>query len=200
MRLGVLGGTFDPIHWGHLLVAEMTRDILKLERILFVPAGDPPHKQAIKKTPPQQRQRMVELAIADNPNFELCKVDMARPGPHYSVDTIGLIRKQYKLSAEACFFIIGGDSLADLPGWHKPQTLITLCRLAIVYRPGYQPDIEALEGIIPGLSSRLNGIPLAITVKLASSMVRNSVKAGQSIRYLVPDKVRIYIKQYQLYV
>ncbi len=199
MRLGILGGTFDPIHLGHLLIAEITRETLRLERILFVPAGNPPHKQTVVKTLAHHRRRMVELAIEDNPCFELCDIDLKRPGPHYSVDTVSLIRAGYALSAEECFFIIGGDSLADLPTWYNPGRLITLCRLAVAHRPGYRPDIGTLEQVIPGLTHRLDWVPMGAALDLASSAIRTRAATGQSIRYQVSDRVERYIKAYKIY-
>ncbi|MCK6630688.1 MAG: nicotinate (nicotinamide) nucleotide adenylyltransferase, partial [Anaerolineae bacterium] len=150
MKLGFLGGTFDPIHLGHLLMAEMAWEGLGLSQVLFVPAGDPPHKQGQAKTPAIHRVAMVERAIAGNPHFALSRVDLERPGPHYTTDTVRLIRAQHNLSAEACFLIIGGDSLVELPTWHHTLELITLCRLAVIGRPGYRPDLTELEATVPG--------------------------------------------------
>lgn len=198
MTLGILGGTFDPIQIAHLLAAEVVRDTLDLERVLFVPAGDPPHKQGQPKTAAAHRRAMVELAIAPNAHFELCLVDMQRAGPHYTTDTVRFIRTQYDLSAEDCFFIIGGDSLVDLPTWHQPQEFITLCRLAVVHRPGYQPDVTVLLKEIPGLTERLNWVEMP-QMDLAASDIRARVKAGRSIRYQVLDSVGVYIREHGLY-
>ncbi len=199
-KLGVLGGTFDPIHMGHLIIAETTREALYLDKILFVPAGNPPHKQHLQKTAAHHRQNMVAQAIGANPYFELCSVDLERSGPHYSIDTVALIREQYNLLPAHCYFIIGGDSLVDLPTWHKPEQLIKLCRLAVVYRPDYQPDVEQLEQHIPGVSQAIETVPLESAIDLAASTLRNRVQTGQSIRYLVPDTVRLYIEQNKLYL
>jgi nicotinate-nucleotide adenylyltransferase len=198
MKLGILGGTFDPIHLGHLMVAEAAWETLPLQQVLFVPAGDPPLKEHVLKTPAHHRRAMVELAIATNPHFELSLVDLERPGPHYSTDTVRLIRRQYKLPAEDCFFIIGGDSLADLPAWHNPKELVDLCRLAASHRPGYQPDTTHLEEAIPGLQARLDWVEMP-ALDLAASQIRDRVRAGQSIRYQVLDSVREYIDQFGLY-
>lgn len=198
MTLGILGGTFDPIHQAHLILAELTRERLGLERILFTPAGDPPHKQERRKSPARHRQRLVELAITGNPQFELCPVDLERPGPHYSIDTIRLIREQYALSADQCFFIIGGDSLRDLPTWHQPQHLITLCRLAVIHRPGYQPELDDLEGLVPGLRERLVWVETP-QLEISASEIRRRVAQGQSIRYQVPEAVKTYIEEHGLY-
>jgi nicotinate-nucleotide adenylyltransferase len=199
MKLGFLGGTFDPIHLGHLLMAETAREALGLPRILFVPAGDPPHKRDRRHTPARHRRGMVELALADNANFELCSVDLDRPGPHYSTDTVRLIREQYDLSAETCLFIIGSDSLVDLPDWHRPQELITLCRLVVIHRPGSQPDLTRLEKEIPGIRSRLEWVEMP-PIGLAGTEIREKVRTGRTIRYQVLDVVRKYIQAHGLYL
>lgn len=198
MKLGILGGTFDPIHLGHLLMAEASRETLGLNRVLFVPAGEPPHKQHQPCTPAHHRRAMVELAIVGNPHFELCSVDLDRPGPHYSTDTVRLIRAGFNLAAENCFFIIGGDSLADLPTWHQPRQLLALCRLAAVHRPGFRPNVAGLSGQLPGLAGRLSWVPMPL-IGITASDIRARVRAGQSIRYQVAEPVNNYITRYRLY-
>jgi nicotinate-nucleotide adenylyltransferase len=169
-----------------------------LARVLFMPAGDPPHKQQLQKSRADHRRRMVALAIADNPFFALDSVDLDRPGPHYTIDTIQLIRSQYDLAADDCFFIIGSDSLHDLPTWHRPDKLVTLCRLAIACRPGYQPDVTALEKLIPGLAGRLDWVETPL-FDVSSTLIRAKVAQGRTIRYHVPDQVAHYIEAHQLY-
>lgn len=198
MRLGLLGGTFDPIHLGHLLMAEMAREALNLSRVLFVPAGDPPHKQGMEKTPAFHRRAMVELAVRGNPHFALSLVDLERAGPHYTSDTVRLIRAQDNLAADDCFLIIGGDSLVDLPTWHHAAELVTLCRLAVIHRPGFRPDLTELEAAIPGIALRLDWVEMPPS-GISSSDIRARVRAGQSIRYQVAEAVRKYIGQHQLY-
>lgn len=198
IKLGILGGTFDPIHLAHLLSAEVVRDTLRLSKVLFVPAGDPPHKQGLPLTPARHRRAMVELAIATNPDFELCPIDLERPGPHYSVDTVRLIRERYHVAPDDCFFIIGSDSLRDLPAWHEPQQLVKLCRLAVVHRPGYRPDTGALAGLIPGLTERLASVTMP-QIELAASDIRARHRAGRSIRYQVLDSIWDYIQAQGLY-
>jgi nicotinate-nucleotide adenylyltransferase len=198
MRVGILGGTFDPIHLGHLLLAETAREALALGRVLFVPAGDPPHKQEVAKTPARHRQAMVELAIAGNSCFELSLIDLERPGPHYTTDTVRLLRHQYHLSSDECFFIIGGDSLADLPTWHNALELMSLCRLAASHRPGYQPDLGVLEKSLPGLTHRLDWVEMP-ALGLESSAIRERIRMGRSIRYQVADAVCEYIEAKGLY-
>jgi nicotinate-nucleotide adenylyltransferase len=198
MRLGILGGTFDPIHLGHLLMAEAARETLSLSRVLMVPAGDPPHKQTHYHSPAYHRRAMVEVAIADNPNLDLCVIDLERPGPHYSVDTVRLIQARYGLSAEQCYFIIGGDSLTDLPDWHNPAGLIELCRLAVIRRPGHELDLELLDWQISGLTDRLDWVDMPL-IGIAGTGIRARVAGGQSIRYQVLEPVRDYIEQNGLY-
>lgn len=198
MKLGILGGTFDPIHLGHLLIAEVAWEGLGLSSVLFVPAGDPPHKQGVAKTPASHRVGMVERAIAANPHFALSPVDLERPGPHYTTDTVRLIRTQYHLSTEECFLIIGGDSLVDLPTWHNALELVTLCHLAVAHRPGFRPDLTELETVIPGISACLDWVEMPL-IGFSSSEIRARVRAGQSIRYQVAEGVREYIEQHQLY-
>ncbi len=141
---------------------------------------------------------MVELAIAGNPHFELCPVDLDRPGPHYSTETVRLIRTQSQTPADACFFIMGGDSLVDLPTWHEPQTLLNLCRLAVLHRPGYQPDLDHLTGQLPGLESRLEWVEMPL-LDIAGRTIRADQRAGRSIRYRVVNEVWAYIRQHGLY-
>ena len=198
MRVGILGGTFDPIHLGHLLLAETAREVLALQRVLFVPAGDPPHKLEGTKTLAHPRQAMGKLGITGNPCFELSLIDLERPGPHYTTDTIHLLRRQYNLSPDECFFIIGGDSLGDLPTWHKASELMLLCRLAVSHRPGYQPDLGALEEKLPGLSNRMDWVEMPV-LGFEASTIRERVHAGRSIRYQVTDTVREYIETNRLY-
>jgi nicotinate-nucleotide adenylyltransferase len=198
MKVGILGGTFDPIHLGHLLMAESAREILELRQVLFVPAGDPPHKQELPITPACHRQAMVELALAHNPFFELSPVDLDRSGPHYSTETVQLLQKRYDLPPELCYFIIGSDSLQDLPTWHRPAELIKICRLAVARRPGSLPDLTSLEASLPGLSDQLTWVEMPL-VGISASDIRARVRAGQSIRYQVPQEVGEYIQKHQLY-
>ena len=199
MRLALLGGTFDPVHLGHLVLAEVARDQLRLDRVLFVPAGDPPHKQEQLKSAACHRRAMTELAIAANDCFELSPVDLERPGPHYSTDTVRLVRSSYGVASEDCFFVVGGDSLEDLPAWHRPAELVRLCRLAVAPRPDYRPDMAVLEQHLPGLSARLDWLQMP-ALDISATDIRGRVREGRSIRYQVPDSVRQYIEQHRLYL
>jgi nicotinate-nucleotide adenylyltransferase len=198
MKIGILGGTFDPVHLGHLLLAEMARETVGLQRVLFTPVADPPHKQGRGITPAAHRQAMVELALKSNARFELSSADLARPGPHYSIDTVRLIRRQLGVGPDDCYFIIGGDSLQDLPDWRQPAELIRLCRLAVAHRPGYQPDISGLVTKLPDLESRLVWVEMP-EVGISASDIRARVEKERSIQYQVLEEVGQYIHTHQLY-
>ncbi|MFZ5916125.1 MAG: nicotinate-nucleotide adenylyltransferase [Chloroflexota bacterium] len=197
MRLGVLGGTFDPIHIGHLFAAEEARTRLGLERVLFVPAGLPPHKLDVPVTPVEHRLNMVQLAIADNPHLVLSRVDVDRFGPSYTVDTIELLRDEHGPDTEL-HFIMGSDSLADLLTWHRPERLIRLCRIVALTRPNGLVDLEELNRLLPGAIARIQMLEMPL-LQISSSDLQRRVRAGFSIRYLVPMAVEAYIEQHQLY-
>lgn len=196
MRLGVLGGTFDPPHCGHLILAEVARDELALDRVLWVPAADPPHKQAGEISPPGQRVAMLELALRDNPQFVLSRADLDRPGPHYSVDLMDVLAAEYPQAA--FYFLMGGDSLRDLLTWHQPACLIEQCVLVVMPRPGANFDLSALEADLPGLSARVTFLD-GPGVDIAASQIVERLRAGRTIRYLVPPGVEDYIEAHGLY-
>jgi nicotinate-nucleotide adenylyltransferase len=198
LRLGVLGGTFDPIHFGHLLAAEEARVTLGLERVLFAPAGDPPHKQGHAISPIAHRLAMVRLAIADNPAFAVTTVDTDRPGPHYTVDAVRLLREEWGTGADETFFLMGADSLTQLLTWHQPERLVELCHLAVMARPGYRPDLTNLTTALPGLSTRLDWVEMPV-LDISASDLRRRVSQGRSIRYQVPEAVAAYVAEHGLY-
>jgi len=198
VNLGVLGGTFDPIHLGHLKMAQAAYQAVGLDKVLFVPAGDPPHKQNLPLTPARQRVKMVSLAIADHPHFELSTVDIDRPGPHYTVDTVTRLRTAYRLSAEECFFIIGGDSFVDLPDWYKPQQLLNSCRLAVIHRPGFWPNLTKLTGLFPNLTERITWVAMPPD-PVSSTNLRRLIGRGNAVDHLLPKTVWDYIQQAGLY-
>lgn len=153
-RIGLLGGTFDPVHIGHLILAEEARDQLDLSVVYFVPAGDPPHKRDRRLTPVAHRLRMVELAIADNSLFQVSRLDADRPGPHYTVDMVNLFKAQMPPDA-TLFFLMGYDSLAELPAWHEPQALVAACHLVALTRYNVPLDWDYLEARLPGIRQRV---------------------------------------------
>jgi len=199
MNIGVMGGTFDPIHIGHLIVAEEVTARLGLAEVLFVPAGQPWLKPDSPVAAAEHRVEMVRLAIADKPYFKLSTVEIERAGPSYTVDTIAQL--QGRLGAgDELVFILGWDSLAELPRWKEPLRLIKMCRLLAVPRPGYSaPDLDALEALIPGLSQRVTLIDKP-EIDISASEIRRRIARGLSIHHLVPEPVEKYIKQHRLYV
>lgn len=199
MDIGVLGGTFDPIHNGHIIVAEEVRTQLNLAEVLFMPAGQPWLKEGTTIVAAEHRVQMVRLAISDRPYFKLVSIEVDRGGPSYTVDTITELQAQ--LSAEdELFFIVGWDNLAQLPQWREPSRLVKQCRLVAVPRPGYLlPDLKPLEAIIPGLSQRLILLD-SPEIDISATEIRTRVAQGLSVRHLVPEPVDEYIRQHKLYL
>jgi nicotinate-nucleotide adenylyltransferase len=195
-RIGIYGGTFDPPHIGHLMLAECAADALQLSRVLFVPAADPPHKRAKVVLASGHRVAMVHAAIADNPRFMLSEVDLNRPGPHYSADMVRLLHDRYP-TAEL-FFLIGGDSLADFPTWHMPAEILRYALLAVIHRPNTPIDWSILTAKVPELIGHVIFIP-APEIAIASTDLRQRVHDGRTMRYQIPDTVIAYIRQNHLY-
>lgn len=194
--LGVLGGTFDPPHYGHLALAENARVQLQLDCVLFVPAGQQPLKQDRAITPAHHRAAMVEAAIADNPDFSLSRADLDRPGPHYTTDTLALLQEAHP-EAEMVF-VIGSDSLAQLAAWHDPAGIVQQARLAAMPRPGWKVDLEKLEQTVPGVCERLTWLDVPC-LDIAASDLRRRARRGLPLRYLVPPAVEAYIHKHRLY-
>jgi nicotinate-nucleotide adenylyltransferase len=199
--VGVLGGTFDPVHLGHLAVAEESREALGLETVLFVPNGLPPHKPDRPISAPEHRVAMVALAIAGNPAFRLSRVEVDRPGPSYAVDTVEALSRAALDAGRApdLWWILSAEALVGFTSWREPARLLRSCRLAVVPRPGSRPPGRAwLEEHFPGLEDRvvfLDGPEIGIS----STLIRDRVEAGRSIRYLVPSDVHEYIRDHHLY-
>jgi nicotinate-nucleotide adenylyltransferase len=197
-RLGVLGGTFDPIHHGHLVAAQEALYRLGLDRVLFVPAGNPPHKPARPVLPAHHRLRMVELAIAGKPCFVVSRVDVDRAGPQYTADTLALLHGEWGPGA-SLFFVVGSDSLADMLDWHQPERIVEQCQVAVVQRPGARPDMDRLEKALPGLASRIHHVEMPL-LQISSTDLRARVREGRPISYLVPPAVEAYIREQELYL
>jgi len=196
VNIGVLGGTFDPIHIGHLVVAEEARIRLGFREVLFVPAGQPWLKLDRNITPAVHRVEMVRRAIADNPHFKLCTLEIERPGPSYTVDTLTMLRKQLG-SAASLFFLIGRDTLAELPLWKEPKKLVQVCRLVVAPRLGSK-DLKHLETSIPGLLDKVIQLDMPV-IGISSSGIRQRIAQGLSVRYLVPTEVEKYITEQKIY-
>ena len=203
MNIGVLGGTFDPIHAGHLILAEEARIKLGLSEVLFVPAGQPWLKPDRNITAATHRVEMVRRAIASNPYFKLCMIEVEHLGPSYTVDTIAMLQEQ--LGAEASFFfILGRDTLADLPLWKEPNKVVQICRLVVAPRcgkgfPALSLDLKSLEQTILGVRDSVIQLDMPV-IEISSSEIRKRVAQGLSIRYLVPAEVNKYIVEQELYI
>ncbi len=198
MNIGVLGGTFDPIHMGHLVVAEEAKARLNLAEVLFVPAGLPWLRANSSLSAAEHRVQMVRLAIADKPYFKISTTEVERAGPSYTVDTIAELKGQFGAEDEL-FFILGWDCLTELPKWREPSRLVAMCRLVAVPRVGSPaPDLRALEASIPGLAKRVILLDKP-GVDISASGIRDRVAQGLSIEDLVPEPVERYIREQGLY-
>ena len=196
-RIGIFGGTFDPPHLGHLILASEAQDQLDLTRLLWTLTPEPPHKQDQSITAIEYRLAMVNLAIEDNPSFELSHVELDRPGPHYTLDTIRIVAEQNP-NAEIVP-IIGGDSLSDLPTWHRPKELLYACHwVGVMRRPGESANLEALERKLPGISSKIHYVDAPL-LEIASRQIRSRIAEGRPFRYYLPPTVYEYIKENHLY-
>ncbi|MFW6161465.1 MAG: nicotinate-nucleotide adenylyltransferase [Planctomycetota bacterium] len=199
-KVGLFGGSFDPIHVGHLVVAEQARERLGLDRVIFVPGRRPPHKLDKRLAPGEDRLAMVGLAIAGHPAFEASEVELGREGPSYSIITVEQLQAAHP--DWAIYFLIGADTLPELPTWYHIAELAGLCQFAVFARPGESlDDTEPLRGVlteeqIAGIEDHCFHTPL---IGISSTEVRRRVGEGGSIRYLVPDPVRRYIEEHGLY-
>lgn len=197
-RIGIFGGTFDPIHIGHLILAEEAWFQLKLDRVYLVPAGDPPHKRDRRLASVEHRIRMAQLATADSDYIRVSRIDAERPGPHYTSDMVRLVRKRVGEQVEI-YFLMGMDSLRDLPNWHEPQWLVNNCRLVALSRHDVQIDWKALNEALPGVRDRVIILDMP-ELEIASNIIQRRIRLGQPIRYQVPRLVERYIREHRLYV
>jgi nicotinate-nucleotide adenylyltransferase len=194
VNVGILGGTFDPVHNGHLLLAERAREQLQLDEVLFIPAGDPWRKSNRVVTPAEHRLAMLQLAIADNDAFGISGVELARGGPTYTADTIEALASE-RLD-DAFWFILGSDALDDLPNWREPERIVRHAMLAVAARESR--DVDEAASRVPKVRDRI--VPIVCPrYDVSSTDIRARVAAGQSVRYLVPEPVRLYIEERGLY-
>ena len=200
-RIGVLGGTFDPVHYGHLVIAEEVYATLALDEMVFVPTGQPPHKTREVITPAEHRLAMLELAIASNPHFTISRVDVDRPGPSYTVDTLRLLHEQQG-EETTIYFVIGADSLEYFLTWRDPAGILEqVTHLVAVRRPGYNESEEyddRLEARLPGIKQRLLVVE-APQFEISATDLRLRVAEGRPIKYQTPESVEQYIKEFGFY-
>lgn len=181
MRLGVFGGTFDPPHVGHLIVAQDVFEALALDRLLFVPAPNPPHKRGIEVTPGEMRLRMLEAAIAGDARFQVSDLEFQRPGPSYSVDTL---RELHRIEGDGqLFFILGADQLAEFASWKEPEEVARLAELVVIGRGGWEP-----WNVKPRIDIRYREL-VVTRVDISAREIRRRVREGLSVRYMVPESV-----------
>lgn len=197
MRLGIYGGTFDPVHYGHLLAAEQCREQCRLDEVWFMPADSPPHKQQVEITPGVRRAEMLELATAGHPQLRVSHIELDRSGPSYTVDTLRQLRDEGP--DRELFLMIGADSLADFPKWREPTLILETAEVLVVNRGRQEPDVKALAARLGGdLADRFQVVSMP-GVDLAASDIRRRVRQGRSIRYMTPRAVEMYIQQNGLY-
>ena len=207
MRVGVLGGTFDPVHTGHLILAEHAAEGLGLDMVLFIPAGDPWRKEH-KPAPAQPRLAMLKLAVEGNDRFGISDIELRRAGPTYTADTLETLAAE-RLDDEF-WFIVGADALADLPNWHEPERILRHATLAVAPRPDELPPAASIAAsgrtlggagvtaTLPGIEDRIARFPMP-RIDISSTDIRARIAEGGGIRYLVPDAVRAYITHHRLY-
>jgi nicotinate-nucleotide adenylyltransferase len=195
--IGVFGGTFDPPHLGHLILAAEAYDQLGLDRLLWVLTPDPPHKQGQHISQAEVRLQLVHAAICDNPHFELSRIDLDRPGPHYAVDTVRLLSKDFP--ATEMIYLIGGDSLHDLPTWRLPLELVEeVDAFGVMRRPGDAVDLTHLEQALPGLSEKVRFVDAPL-LEISASQIRQRIRTGRPFRYFLPQSVYEIVAGSSLY-
>ena len=196
-RIGVFGGTFDPPHQGHLILAAEAHYQLGLDKVLWVLTPDPPNKRDPRPTEWSQRAAMVLAAIGDNPVFELSTVDIERLGPHYAVDTMRLLRAQNPHAQWV--YLMGGDALHGLPTWHRVRDFLDLCdELGVMRRPGDEIDLTIVEACLPGVVAKVRFVHAPL-LQIAASELRERATKGAPIRYYLPDAVYALIQEWRLY-
>lgn len=197
MRIGIFGGTFDPPHIGHLILAAECQDQLALERVLWVLTPTPPHKPGKPVTPLDIRLEMLQAALPGDAGFEISRVEIDRPPPHYAVESVNLLRLRHP--DDTLVYLMGGDSLRDLPKWVQPWQFVTACdEIGVMRRPGDAIDLDALEQTLPGLTARVRFVNAPL-LDISSSQIRARAAAGRTIRYYLPPAVFKMVITHGLY-
>lgn len=196
-RIGIFGGTFDPVHYGHLLLAETCREQLNLDSVVLLPAGSPPHKSDSDISPASHRLEMLKLAVSGCPEFQIDERELKREGPSYTVLTLQELSSEQPDST--LYFLMGADSLRDIPGWKDPQQILQLATVVAVNRPGIPlPETAEVRVWAGDLADSIQVIQ-TLGTDLSSSTLRNQVAANLSIRFMTPRAVGVYIEQHELY-
>jgi len=200
IRIGIMGGSFDPLHIGHLIVAQDAVEYLGLSEVVFIPAAIPPHKQHLQRIDSEHRLKMLRLAVESNPKFSVSDVEVQRGGVSYTIDTLKTLHKVYPDAA--LLLIVGSDTLVDLHTWHKVEEILELCEVATFLRPG-EDSLEAIAEKIPLPEKQkqplLQNVIDAHRIEISSSEIRRRLTEGLDIRYLVPPEVETYINEHSLY-
>lgn len=197
-RLGIMGGTFDPIHYGHLVAAEMARSEFNLSKVLFIPSGKPPHKDRRDISAADLRFEMIELAIQDNPAFDISALELERKGPSYTVDTLRVLRRTWP--EHELYFITGTDALREIFSWREAEEILMMTEFIGAARPGFDASdfLLQVQQEHPETQGRIHYLEVP-ALAISSTDIRARVKRGQPIRYLLPEPVRHFIQQYGLY-
>lgn len=197
LRIGIFGGTFDPPHVGHLILAEECRTQLALDLLLWVVTDNPPHKRYANISPIEERVILVEKAISGNPSFKLSRVDIDRTGPHFAIDTVNILKQEYP-GAEM-YYLMGGDSLHDLPSWNNPLDFIRACDgIGVMRRHADQVDLESLEKVLPGVTNKVKIVEAPI-LEISSKQIRQRIAEEMGYRYYLKDAVYQAINEMGLY-
>jgi nicotinate-nucleotide adenylyltransferase len=196
-RLGIFGGTFDPPHVGHLILAAEARDQLNLDCTIWVLTPDPPHKRGQKISSIEHRLSMVELAVAEDEAFSLSHVDINRPGPHYTIDTVRILKQQYP--DQELIYLMGGDSLQDLPKWYQPNEFLkTLDGIGVMRRPGNEFDRSELVDLLPELVEKLNFVTAPL-LEISAEQIRQRANEHRAFRYYLLPRIYEYIQANRIY-
>jgi nicotinate-nucleotide adenylyltransferase len=197
MKIGIFGGTFDPPHLAHLILASEAQYQLNLNQVFWVLTPNPPHKGGISTASLEDRLDLVTTAIEGNPFFRLSRVEIDRPGPHFAADTVQMLANQFPLSK--LIYLMGGDSLRDLPTWNRPDKFLASCHgLGVMRRPGDETDLSYLENQLPGISQKIIYIEAPL-LDISASYIRRHIRQGKPFRYFVPEAVYNLILERELY-
>ncbi|MDH4223655.1 MAG: nicotinate-nucleotide adenylyltransferase [candidate division Zixibacteria bacterium] len=190
-KIGILGGTFDPVHSGHLILAQELKETLGLQKVIFVPSATPPHKEGFYLSPARDRMMMTQIAIQDNPDFSLCDLEIKREGESYTIDTIKELKKLYP--QQELYLLLGSDVLEELSSWKEPDKIFREVKVAIAIRPGFDTIDKRNEYVKKAKLIPISGL------NISSTEIREKVKSGKSIRYLVPPEVEEFIRAKNIY-